>query len=499
MDNNPKKKIDTFNMLFNDIIFLFNKLKQKNLLEIFLLIMILPIMWIFIFLYIIIYVFFYMYYIFFYLQKYYKKYILNKNVKHLKYRLIKTQIQNTFGIFLRIMLYDIPKQYSYNNMYNTFFLFKTVKNELNIKNENKTKKNKISKLSKYKKIFNLFNFKIIFIFFIKMLIRWLIIILFMYSFFTIKTSIIFTDSIKKTSQLKIKNKLAFIQCVLFDFAEKYQQIYSDVKKKKIKFLKKEIKFNPVKNIKEGSDKIIKIIKDKITVEINLSKEKLDDLIHAIDNLKNKTNVTYSIFENVETNIKDKSPHITAIIPLEENKSLTIRGTTKKLVRVIEFDDNGDKIIKEMRTHSVYQGSIDPTKQEYKTNIIEIENNDINILQNYKLLKNLQQRPQIKDVFFNGLINSLSEPTYVWEYGNLIKDPKYKNFIEKIENDKNLSNDPIIKESLEIIKNIYRDNLEIIKYEKGDKIFDTVIRILILNKNNHWDNEYIGTIISLLEK
>lgn len=123
---------------------------------------------------------------------------------------------------------------------------------------------------------------------------------------------------------------------MFDFVENYQSIYLNVKKNKIKF-------NPIKKFKKGGEEAVKNIIEKISLEINLSKDKLNDLLQVIGNLKEKTSITYAIFENIEIDEKENKLHTTVILSIDKKNFFKIRVTTKKLVKVVGFDTQSDKI------------------------------------------------------------------------------------------------------------------------------------------------------------
>lgn len=325
-----------------------------------------------------------------------------------------------------------------------------------------------------------------------------------YSLFVIKISINFFNSFKKLSKLNYDSKYTFIQYFLFDFAEKYvNNSYKSVRNKKIIFFNEGVTFNPLppKGVKDVSDKLSKQITNWIDVNIKIDSSKLVDLQNALKNIGDESVITYSILENKNEQITEVRPHVTSQFNINEEQIIMNRGTTKQNVRVQGFGEHGDKIVeKNMNTHSQYKGTLDPNKIEFKTDIIQADTDSIKNIGNSNLLRNLQQNPTYKDIFSQALLRSIGNPVYNFDKSTclLYQDPKYKTFSDKIMNDETLKGNVKIKESLDIINKIYLDNLEILKFEKGDRIFDLIIRILILNKDNLWDKELIATVISLLD-
>ncbi len=165
-------------LIFCDLNYLKNNFKRLNFLEIlFIILFVLPIVFVLVLIYILFFILFYIYYVLIFFRRCYLKYYVKKNVKPLRYICRTTKIKNSVFLFMKTMFVNVPKQFAFYY----FYIFLKI-----IKQKQKKTPNGI-----YSTI------NIIFILLIKFIIRLLIVFIFSYSFFIIKTSLYLVLTIKK--------------------------------------------------------------------------------------------------------------------------------------------------------------------------------------------------------------------------------------------------------------------------------------------------------------
>lgn len=456
------------NILFNDIIFINDSFKKFKIKDYFLLTSLLPIIWFFTWFYLMSFLFNFFFYLIFFLWIYFNKYFLKKKTfKKLYYKLNPSKNKNEFFVFLKIIFINIPKQYGF------FYLYIFLKSIKNYKNKNHV------------------NFKIsvnlAIIMLIKFFIRFIFMLVFSYSLFIIKIAVFSIKCFNECINENHKSLYSLFYYFMFDFSSHYlSKSYILVKKKRIKFFKKQIIFNPPKfDITET----LKMVKHKIKIE----PDTILGLAESLDTIENNSKIRYVRLKSefdlekkdselyAEYNNKkflfEKKPHTTSMFAVNEDTMWMNRGTTKSVVKVKDIYLNSE----EMKTHTPWRGTINMNKTEFKTNVIESKNKDIEIEPHTILIRNVHNNPEFKEVFKQSFVNSLGNPLYFWDKGELYKDPNYINLVDKILNDPILNTNNGITNALNIIAQVYKDHLEELKFTVNDQIFNSIIKILIGNR------------------
>ena len=199
--------------------------------------------------------------------------------------------------------------------------------------------------------------------------------------------------------------------------------YKLVKKKKIKFLKNKVKFNPIDKIPKYPGPTKKVIRRKVQDIIKMSDETNKQLQDSLNNLVDGKNSSikytqlksYTDLNDFSFNKTEKYPHTSLLLNINEKINLLLRCTTKKEVEIFKYTVDINNNLKEtrnfMKTHTPYKGLINSNKVEYKTNIIQCNSKDINFFNNKNILNNYYNDPSYKDVFKIAFLNSISNSVY----------------------------------------------------------------------------------------
>lgn len=448
--------LDNKHVILNDIEIICLNLKELNLIEIFLFfIVFLPINFFFISIYLFITIFFFIILFFNFIFKYIIKYIFKKKqVKHIERtskKNRKTTFSNYIVLFILIIFLKIPQNYSFYYFYNYLKLFKIDK----------------------KKIIR----KELILVFIRLLVRLLFMFLFSYSIFVLKISSEIFKIIKEAKTEKYDCFKTFIQVIFFRISEVYYSYsYKIIKGKKIKFLKNGLKLN-----KKPEEKLVKkaLEYSKEIFNINSSEERI--FKNAFDTITKKTYIKYCKFESIkiinkkEIIIQEEKPHVTFFINTGQKEIEALRESKSKNILL------GDKSF--MQTHTKAKGTINEDLVVYKTNFISIDKEDIRNIFNEKLQKNLFLNPEIMNIYKLAVINSLEQNCYKWKNGSINLNNEYTNFLNKIDNDKNLNKDLKLKEGLNNISKIYKNNIKEEKNVLNDKLFNSALKIILSDTNN----------------